>query len=123
MYCSRLVIPSKKVLTSTGIELGLLRLPVGSANHSAIRPKLSQKSKILYEYGLIDEHRSTHSLSGGLDSPLPPPPVRCCVIQGCVRKKAIMKDGRRPAVCAWQRYWIQLSGPNLLFYQPKYLRG
>jgi len=68
-------------------------------------------------------HGSTHSLSGGLDSPLPPPPVRCCVIQGCVRKKAIMKDGRRPAVCAWQRYWIQLSGPNLLFYQPKYLRG
>jgi len=65
---------------------------------------------------------STHSLNG-LDSPLPPPPVRCCIIQGCVRKKAIMKDGRRPTVCAWQRYWIQLSGPNLLFYQPKYLRG
>ena len=66
--------------------------------------------------------RSDHSLSG-LDSPLPPPPIRCCCIQGCVRKKAVLKDGRRPAVSAWQRYWIQLSGSNLLFYQPKHLRG
>lgn len=65
---------------------------------------------------------SDHSLSG-LDSPLPPPPIRCCCIQGCVRKKAVLKDGRRPAVSAWQRYWIQLSGSNLLFYQPKHLRG
>lgn len=66
--------------------------------------------------------RSDQSLSG-LDSPLPPPPIRCCCIQGCVRKKAVLKDGRRPAVSAWQRYWIQLSGSNLLFYQPKHLRG
>ena len=66
--------------------------------------------------------RSTPSLSG-LDSPLPPPPVRCCCIQGCVRKKAVLKDGRRPAVSSWQRYWIQLSASNLLFYQAKHLRG
>jgi len=71
-----------------------------------------------------DDHSqgSSHSLSG-LDSPLPPPPVRCCCIQGCVRKKSVLKDGRRPAVSSWQRYWVQLSGPNLLFYQPKHLRG
>ena len=37
MYSSRLLIPSKKVLTWTGIELESPRLPVGSADHSAIR--------------------------------------------------------------------------------------
>ena len=67
--------------------------------------------------------RSSHSLSGGVDSPVAPPPVRCCCIQGCVRKKTILKDGRRPAVSSWQRFWIQVSGPVLVFYSAKSLRG
>ena len=78
--------------------------------------------KMFIVLSLVNDVRSDQSLSG-LDSPLPPPPIRCCCIQGCVRKKAVLKDGRRPAVSAWQRYWIQLSGSNLLFYQPKHLRG
>ena len=76
----------------------------------------------LFFHNAILPDRSTHSLSG-LDSPMPPPPVTHCCIQGCVRKKTILRDGRRPAVSSWQRFWIQVSGPHLVFYSPKSLRG
>ena len=38
MYCSRLFIPPKKVLTLAGIEPESPRLVVRNANHSANRP-------------------------------------------------------------------------------------
>ena len=67
--------------------------------------------------------RDSASSFGGLDSPLPPPPVRCCCIQGCVYKKKVLKDGRRPAVCTWNKIWIQVSNSLLVFYRVKSLRG
>lgn len=43
--------------------------------------------------------------------------------QGCVRRKTVMKDGRKPAVASWQRYWLQIWANSLVYFPPKSFKG
>lgn len=45
------------------------------------------------------------------------------IIEGCVRRKTVLKDGRKPAVASWQRYWLQLYSNSLLYFAPKSFKG
>eukprot|EP00096_Caligus_rogercresseyi_P011747 TRINITY_DN4729_c0_g1_i1.p1 TRINITY_DN4729_c0_g1~~TRINITY_DN4729_c0_g1_i1.p1 ORF type:complete len:131 (+),score=36.90 TRINITY_DN4729_c0_g1_i1:726-1118(+) len=36
-----------------------------------------------------------------------------------VKRKTLIKEGRRPAMPVWQKYWLQLWGSSLVFYSPK----
>uniref|UniRef100_A0A8D8YG07 Ras-specific guanine nucleotide-releasing factor RalGPS2 n=2 Tax=Cacopsylla melanoneura TaxID=428564 RepID=A0A8D8YG07_9HEMI len=45
------------------------------------------------------------------------------VLQGCLRRKTMLKEGRRPTVAAWQRYWVQLWASTLVYYPPRSFKG
>jgi len=53
--------------------------------------------------------------------PLPIEPGSKCDFQGHVQRKTLIKDGRRPLVSAWHRYWLELWGSSLVFFLPKTL--
>ena len=38
-----------------------------------------------------------------------------------MKRKTLIKDGRRPTVSTWQRYWLQLWGSSLVYFSPKTL--
>ncbi|TRY63702.1 hypothetical protein TCAL_03611 [Tigriopus californicus] len=44
-----------------------------------------------------------------------------CSFQGCVKRKTLIKEGRRPTVSSWQRYWLQIWESALVFFLPKTL--
>ncbi|CAH2985416.1 unnamed protein product [Chilo suppressalis] len=46
-----------------------------------------------------------------------------CEFQGFVRRKTILKDGRKISLSSWQRYWLQMSGNILVFYASKSFKG
>lgn len=43
--------------------------------------------------------------------------------QGYVRRKTILKDGKKPTVSSWQRFWIQIWANSLIYFPPKSLKG
>ncbi|KAL1456115.1 hypothetical protein WDU94_000867 [Cyamophila willieti] len=45
------------------------------------------------------------------------------VLQGCLRRKTMLKEGKRPTVAAWQRYWVQLWASTLVYYPPRSFKG
>ncbi|KAK6628690.1 hypothetical protein RUM43_002505 [Polyplax serrata] len=46
-----------------------------------------------------------------------------CLLQGCLRRKTILKDGKKPGVSSWQRYWVQLWGSSMVFFSPRGFKG
>ncbi|XP_016988825.1 ras-specific guanine nucleotide-releasing factor RalGPS1 isoform X2 [Drosophila rhopaloa] len=50
-------------------------------------------------------------------------PEAAAAMQGCVRRKTVQKEGRKPAVASWQRYWLQIWENSLLYFQPKSFKG
>ena len=43
--------------------------------------------------------------------------------QGYIKRKTILKDGKKPTLCTWVRYWLVLNVSSLVFYSSKSLRG
>ncbi|XP_072310160.1 ras-specific guanine nucleotide-releasing factor RalGPS1 [Eucyclogobius newberryi] len=44
-------------------------------------------------------------------------------IEGPLRRKTLLKEGRKPKLSSWTRFWISLSGSALVFYGAKALRA
>ncbi|CAK1555027.1 unnamed protein product [Leptosia nina] len=46
-----------------------------------------------------------------------------CDYQSFVRRKTVVKDGRKIAVTSWQRFWMQITGSTMSFYASKSFKG
>ncbi|XP_042364817.1 ras-specific guanine nucleotide-releasing factor RalGPS1-like isoform X2 [Plectropomus leopardus] len=44
-------------------------------------------------------------------------------LEGPLRRKTLLKEGRKPKLSSWTRFWITLSGSTLIFYGAKALRA
>lgn len=59
------------------------------------------------------------TLSPEEPGPLLPDPGTSCTFQGFVHRMTLIKDGRKPLVSSWQKYWLQLWGSSLVYFRPK----
>uniref|UniRef100_A0A673K5R1 Ras-specific guanine nucleotide-releasing factor RalGPS1-like n=1 Tax=Sinocyclocheilus rhinocerous TaxID=307959 RepID=A0A673K5R1_9TELE len=59
----------------------------------------------------IAESSLAHGESGGV------------TMQGPLKRKTLLKEGRKPKLASWTRYWITLCGSTLIFYGSKALRA
>ncbi|XP_045509642.1 ras-specific guanine nucleotide-releasing factor RalGPS2 isoform X1 [Colias croceus] len=46
-----------------------------------------------------------------------------CDYQSFVRRKTIVKDGRKISLSSWQRYWLQLTANIMIFFASKSFKG
>uniref|UniRef100_W5L5J0 Ral GEF with PH domain and SH3 binding motif 1 n=1 Tax=Astyanax mexicanus TaxID=7994 RepID=W5L5J0_ASTMX len=67
-------------------------------------------------------HSSTHSASGAMSS-YECSSLSSITIEGPLRRKTVMKEGKKPTLSSWKRYWIVLSGSTLIYFSSKALRA
>ncbi|XP_073696235.1 ras-specific guanine nucleotide-releasing factor RalGPS1-like [Garra rufa] len=44
-------------------------------------------------------------------------------MEGALKRKTLLKEGRKPKLASWTRFWITLCGSTLIFYGSKALRA
>ncbi|XP_010738071.2 ras-specific guanine nucleotide-releasing factor RalGPS2 isoform X3 [Larimichthys crocea] len=44
-------------------------------------------------------------------------------VQGVLRRKTVLKEGKKPTVASWTKYWVALCGVQLYYYPAKSLKA
>uniref|UniRef100_A0A8C7G5J8 Ral GEF with PH domain and SH3 binding motif 2 n=2 Tax=Oncorhynchus TaxID=8016 RepID=A0A8C7G5J8_ONCKI len=44
-------------------------------------------------------------------------------VQGVLRRKTVLKEGKKPTVASWTKFWVALCGTQLYFYPAKSLKA
>jgi hypothetical protein len=98
---------------------------------------LPSNSSVLFDLrsGLVNfgfktsEDYSEETDSGFTD--MVPPGVGCGARQGSrgvtcegfLKRKTLLKDGRKPTITTWVKFWVSLTGSVLLYYPSRSIRG
>uniref|UniRef100_A0A8C9V6G2 Ral GEF with PH domain and SH3 binding motif 1 n=1 Tax=Scleropages formosus TaxID=113540 RepID=A0A8C9V6G2_SCLFO len=64
------------------------------------------------------ESSFSEELSSGMESTM-----SSVTMEGPLRRKTLLKEGRKPTLSSWTRYWIALSGSTLIYFGAKALRA
>uniref|UniRef100_A0A8C2GM77 Ral GEF with PH domain and SH3 binding motif 1 n=1 Tax=Cyprinus carpio TaxID=7962 RepID=A0A8C2GM77_CYPCA len=67
-------------------------------------------------------HTHTHT-HGEAESSLAHGESGGVTMEGPLKRKTLLKEGRKPKLSSWTRYWITLCGSTLIFYGSKALRA
>ncbi|XP_016312646.1 ras-specific guanine nucleotide-releasing factor RalGPS1-like isoform X1 [Sinocyclocheilus anshuiensis] len=88
---------------SPGLERGRMYATLGPNWRVPLRSHAHSPS--------VAESSLAHGESGGV------------TMQGPLKRKTLLKEGRKPKLASWTRYWITLCGSTLIFYGSKALRA
>ncbi|XP_057289399.1 ras-specific guanine nucleotide-releasing factor RalGPS2-like isoform X2 [Hydractinia symbiolongicarpus] len=79
-----------------------------------------------YESGLDQDQPETHPIIQNFE----PPAIGCelspCLpdtyfkLQGFLKRKTCLKNGYKPKVTSWQRYWVGITCSCLIYFLPRY---
>ncbi|TRY54394.1 hypothetical protein DNTS_023677 [Danionella cerebrum] len=75
------------------------------------------------ESSFSDELSSTVENTPGAVSSYECSSLSSITIEGPLRRKTLMKGGKKPTLSSWKRYWIVLSGSILIYFGSKALRA
>ncbi|XP_072924149.1 ras-specific guanine nucleotide-releasing factor RalGPS2-like [Hemitrygon akajei] len=74
-------------------------------------------------HSLGTEARKTQSCSRDVAGPILPDGQGCATIESLLRRKTILKNGKKPLVSAWTTYWVALCDYQLVYYGAKSLKS
>ncbi|XP_026102053.1 ras-specific guanine nucleotide-releasing factor RalGPS1-like [Carassius auratus] len=92
-----------------GLERGRMKATLGPNWRVPLRS--SPRGRSHGHNPSVAESSLAHGESGGV------------TMQGPLKRKTLLKEGRKPKLSSWTRYWITLSGSTLLFHESKALRA
>ncbi|KAM6316334.1 ras-specific guanine nucleotide-releasing factor RalGPS1 isoform 3-T3 [Podargus strigoides] len=129
MMCQFSVVESKSATFPTEKPRHLLDDSVLEPHSPARSHPLSP----LFTNGLSIDSSESSEFSEELPSGLESPTGACsCTLgsstgvitmEGPLRRKTLLKEGKKPTLSSWTRYWVMLSGSTLLYFGAKSLRG
>ncbi|XP_053137790.1 ras-specific guanine nucleotide-releasing factor RalGPS1 isoform X4 [Hemicordylus capensis] len=129
MMCQFSVVESKSATFPTEKPRHLLDDSV-LESHSPVRNHtLSSVFTNGISIGSSESSEFSEEPSSGLESPTgacsctPGSSIGVVTMEGPLRRKTLLKEGRKPTLSSWTRYWVILSGSTLIYFGAKSLRG
>ncbi|XP_078248498.1 ras-specific guanine nucleotide-releasing factor RalGPS2 isoform X7 [Pogona vitticeps] len=97
--------PSQGQAESSTLSSGI---SVGSSDGSELSEETSWPA---FESSAESEDLAVHLYPGAV------------TIQGVLRRKTLLKEGKKPTVASWTKYWAALCGTQLFYYAAKSLKA
>ncbi|XP_020774388.1 ras-specific guanine nucleotide-releasing factor RalGPS2 isoform X4 [Boleophthalmus pectinirostris] len=97
--------PSRVQAESSTLSSGI---SLGSSEGSELSEEVSWPA---FESSAESEELAVHLYPGAV------------TVQGVLRRKTVLKEGKKPTVASWTKYWVALCGTQLYYYTAKSLKA
>ncbi|XP_054902738.1 ras-specific guanine nucleotide-releasing factor RalGPS2 isoform X2 [Poeciliopsis prolifica] len=97
--------PSRGQAESSTLSSGI---SLGSSEGSELSEEMSWPA---FESSAESEELAVHLYPGAV------------TVQGVLRRKTVLKEGKKPTVASWTKYWVALCGTQLFYYPAKSLKA